>query len=289
VLTVLKLGVAILSGSVGVFSEGIHSFLDLISASVSFFSVRVAGKPADEDHPYGHGRIETLSSLFEALLLVAAAAWITYEGVDHLRHPHPIEYQGLAIAVIALSIVVSYFVYRHNRSVAAETDSSALHVNALHFLSDVVASLAILMGLVVLALTHWQPIDPIMAFLVAAYILAISVNQVKKALLELSDVQLPEHEIEVIRGALGPFGGKNGVIEAHDLRTRKSGANRHIDFHLVVCRYMTVHESHAVCDEIEASLEKALPRTSASIHVEPCELEITNCNNGCPIYTKRTK
>lgn len=283
----LKLGVAVISGSVGVLSEGIHSFLDLISASVSFFSVRVAGKPADEDHPYGHGRIETLSSLFEALLLLAAAVWIVDEGWDHLHNPRPIAYQALAIAIIAFSIVVNYLVYLHNRSAAAETDSSALHVNALHFLSDVVASVAILVGLVLLSVTHWQPIDPIMAFLVAAYILAISVNQVKKALLELSDVQLPENELELIRHTLASFGGKEGVIEAHDLRSRKSGANRHIDFHLVVCRYMTVEESHAVCDRIEVALEQVLPRLSASIHVEPCEASLIHCKDSCPIYTKR--
>jgi cation diffusion facilitator family transporter len=276
--------VAILSGSVGVLSEAIHSFLDLISASVSFFSVRVAGKPADEDHPYGHGKIETLSSLFEALLLALAAAWIVYEGIDHVRHPHGVEYQWLAIGVIAISMVVSYYVYLHNRSAANETDSSALHLNALHFLSDVVASIAILIGLILLKLTHWQPIDPIMAFLVAGYILYISGKQVAKALLELSDIQLPDKEIELILDTLDTFRAR--MINAHDLRTRKSGANRHIDFHLVLCRHMTVHESHAVCDEIEAAIEKVLPRTSASIHVEPCESEITHCIERCPIYNQ---
>jgi divalent metal cation (Fe/Co/Zn/Cd) transporter len=121
-----------------------------------------------------------------------------------------------------------------------------------------------------------------MAFAVAGYILYISWSQVKKAILELSDVQLPEAEIQTIKGVLEGFREPGKAIEFHDLRTRKSGANRHIDFHLAVCRFMTVAESHAVCDEIEGELAGALPRMSASIHVEPCEHEGVACHRACP-------
>lgn len=262
--------------------------MDLVSAAVSFFTVREAGKPADEDHPFGHGKIETLSSLFESLLLILAAILITYEGVNHLLSPQPIHYQGLAMATIVVSLAVSYAVYIHNRRAAMETESSALHVNALHFLSDVVASAGILIGLVLLRLTGWLVIDPIMAFLVAAYILLISARQVKQAILELSDTQLPESEIRVIRDILraieGQVSEKSKVIEAHDLRTRKGGSIRHIDFHLVVCRYMTVQDSHAVCDQLESKILENYPAASVNIHVEPCENEVTHCISDCAIY-----
>jgi len=281
-LTAIKLFVAYLSGSVGVLSEGVHSALDLVSAAVSFFTVREAVKPADADHPFGHGKIETLSSLFESILLVAAAAMIVREGMDHLFHPRPVEYQGLAMGVILFSLVASYFVYRHNLQAAEATESSALHVNALHFLSDVVASGGVLLGLVLLKLTGWQPIDPIMAFLVAGYIFLISLKQVKGALMELSDTQLPEFEINRIREILDSFKGE--TLEAHDLRTRKSGAQRHVDFHLVVCGYMTVHQSHELCDQIESRIHEVFPTASVSIHVEPCELLKEKCHLTCPIY-----
>ncbi len=283
-LTALKLGVGALSGSVGVLSEGIHSFLDLVSAAISYFTVREAGKPADYDHPFGHGRIETLSSLFEALMLVAAAMLILYEAIVHIRSPRPIHYEGLAIGVILVSLVVSFVVYRHNLLAARESESSALHVNALHFLSDVIASAGILLGLVILKFTGWLVIDPLIAFAVAAYILSISARQVKVALAELSDIQLPEPELQAIRGVLSEFRGP--TIEAHDLRTRKVGPVRHIDFHLVVCGHMTVQDSHSICDRIEERIMSVYPRASVNIHVEPCETDKTGCSTTCPVFSE---
>jgi cation diffusion facilitator family transporter len=283
-LTALKLGTAYLSNSVGVLSEGIHSFLDLVSAALSFFTVREAGKPADHDHPFGHGKIETLSSLFESLLLALAAGLIVYEGIEHLYNPEPVRHQGLAIAVIIFSVILSYIVFRHNASAAQETESSALHVNALHFLSDVVASLGILVGLILMRLTGWLIIDSLLAFAVAGYILIVSVKQVKVALQELSDTQLPDEEIQRIWSILKLFRARS--IEAHDLRTRKSGATRHIDFHLVVCGHLTVERSHSICDEIESQLLDVFPRASVNIHVEPCEKEKTQCHLKCSVIQK---
>src|SRR4051812_21256277 len=106
-LTIIKLAAALVSNSIGLLSEGIHSFLDLVSAAISFFTVREAGKPADQGHPFGHGKIETLSSLFESLLLAVAAVVIVYEAIDHIQHPHPVHNEGLALAVIGVSLVVS--------------------------------------------------------------------------------------------------------------------------------------------------------------------------------------
>lgn len=279
-LTFFKLAIAMLSGSVGVLSEALHSFLDLISASLAFFTVREAGKPADWDHPFGHGKIETLSSLFESILLIVAASLMIFEGLKHLAHPYPIRYQGLAILTVFISIVVSYFVYRHNLSAARAAESNALHVNSLHFLSDVIAGAGVLAGLILLKITHWQTLDPLMAFGVAVYIILIAVTQIKKALSELVDVQLPQEEMVHIQNVLNRFQGR--VIDFHDLRTRRSGSTRHIDFHMVVCGEMVVNESHAVCDEIEEEIKSVFSSASVNIHVEPCEHEQVRCIPACP-------
>lgn len=286
-LTALKLGTAFQSNSVGVLSEGIHSFLDLISAAISFFTVREAGKPADDDHPFGHGKIETLSSLFESLLLAVAAALILYEGIDRLQHPSPLQHEGLAITVILISMGVSYFVYRNNHKAATLSESSALHVNALHFLADVLTSAAVLAGLIIIKFTGWLIVDSLMAFAVAIYIFLISLKQVKGALLELVDTQLPESEIEMIRTIVNSFQGS--MIEAHDFRTRKSGSTRHIDFHLVVCGEMSVKDSHHLCDRTEVKITDSFPRSSIQIHVEPCEKEQTRCFLTCPIHLAQNK
>ncbi len=269
----------------GVLSEGIHSGLDLVSAAISFFSVREAAKPADADHPFGHGKIETLSSLIESLLLVFAAALIFFEGVDHLLHPQSVRYPILAVAVMVVSIGLSYFVYLHNSRVAGQTESTALHVNALHFLSDVISSVAVILGLVLLRLTDWLWLDSLIAFSVAIYIVYVSLIQVRGAVLELTDTKLPENEVQQIWALLSGFRAPS--LDIHDLRTRKSGATRHIDFHLVVCGQMTVEDSHSVCDQMEAKLSGIFYETSVNIHVEPCEKEKIQCHVSCPILSKR--
>ncbi len=281
-MTILKVGIGYVSHSVGVLSEGIHSCLDLISATLSYFTVRVAIKPADQEHPFGHGKIETLSSLFEAILLMIAAFFIIYEGTQQVFDPKPIQYQNMSILIMFISAVASVFAYRHNALVAKQTESSALHVNALHFLADAMTSAGILIGLVLLQITHWPLIDPLMAFVVAIYILIISIPQIKNALLELSDFQLPHAEIQMVQSILNNW--KSGVIEAHDLRTRKSGATRHMDFHLVVCRHLTVENSHTVCDELESKIKQNLAGASITIHVEPCAHATPQCQTTCTKY-----
>ncbi|NDD92335.1 cation transporter, partial [bacterium] len=229
----------------------------------------------------------TLSSLFESLLLVVAAIVIFVEGWAHWVSPHPISHENWAIAVIAISLIASFWSYRHNLSAAQEVESSAIHVNALHFLADVVASAAVLGGLLVMKLTGWFWIDPLLAFAVALYILAISIKQVRLALNELSDTQLPEWEVKKIESILDGF--RDRAIEAHDLRTRKGGTVRYVDFHLVVCGVMTVEQSHSICDEIEARILSEFPAASVTIHVEPCEKHKTGCDSRCEWYQSYLK
>lgn len=249
-------------------SEGIHSSLDLVSATVAFFTIRAAGKPADSGHPYGHGKFETLSALFESLLLVAAAVFIVKEGIDHVLNPVPIQHAPIAIATITVSLFVSYFVYRHNEKAARITDSAAIQVNALHFLSDAVTSAGVLIALVAIHFTGKTWIDPLVAFAIALYILAISWRQVVNSVHELTDKRLPMAEMRKAEEILNSY--KPRIIEVHELRTRKSGVHRHFDFHVLFCGLLSVRESHRVCDEMEDALEKEFPDCLVSIHVEPC-------------------
>lgn len=264
----IKLVVGSITHSVGVISEGIHSSLDLVSAAVAYFTIREAGKPADHEHPFGHGKFETLSSLVESLLLVAAAAFIVKEAVDHIRHPVVVEHTPWAIGTISISLVVSYWVYRHNAKAGLETESTAIQVNALHFLSDAVTSAGVLFALLAIHFTGETWIDPLVAILIAIYILAISWRQVMNSVHELTDKTLPAGDILRAERILDRF--KPRIIEVHELRTRKSGVHRHFDFHVLVCGTLSVRESHLVCDEMEAALISEFPDSLVSIHVEPC-------------------
>ena len=284
-LTLFKVAVGIISGSIGVLSEAIHSALDLVSAAVAYFTIREAGKPADPDHPFGHGKFETLSSLLESALLLAASGFILFEAIRHIQDPQGIEHEWLAMITIAISMVVSFWAFKHNAGVAKETESSALHVNSLHFLSDVIASAGVLIGLILMKLTGWLLIDPLIAIGVGLYIAVISFSQIKRSLLELADTRLPEDEVAQIHAIIGRF--RDRILDTHDIRTRRSGAMRQIDFHLVTCGLQSVRESHSICDSIEEEIVAFFAGNAhVTIHVEPCEHENVRCRENCP-YRKQ--
>lgn len=268
VLTLIKLIAAYYSHSIGVLSEGIHSSLDLVSATIAFFTIREAIKPADREHPFGHGKIETLSSLLESLLLLAAAGFIAYEAYVHFKNPTTIDNNGVAIFAIFVSLILSWVVYQHNSKAASITESPAIRVNALHFFADAVTSFGVLLALIVIWVTGWVWVDPLIAAVIAIYIFFISVQQVKYTLKELVDVKLPDEEVNLIKKALQGFQAQ--IVNVHDIKTRKSGVERHIDFHLIVCGKMNVEESHRICDDMEDAVQNEIPRSQVTIHVEPC-------------------
>lgn len=283
-LTLFKLGVGWFTGSVGVISEGIHSLLDWTSAIIAFFAVREAGKPADEDHPFGHGKIEVFSSLVESVLLVLAAGVIMYQGVDRILHPTPVQHEWAAILVMSISIFLNFIVFKRNQIAAVETESQAIQVNAFHFLTDALTSVAVLAGLLVISLTGWHQIDAMMAFGIGIYIVLVSVRQMRSAFGELFDIQLPESERILIERLIESF--KPSIVGMHELRTRKSGAIRHIDFHILVCKYMTVQQSHHICDEIESKLMDRFPLAMVTTHVEPCDNHSPTCEADCALAKK---
>ncbi|MBN22992.1 MAG: cation-efflux pump [Bdellovibrionaceae bacterium] len=282
-LTAIKFVGAVLSGSVGVLSEGIHSFLDLISAAIAYVAVPRAGEPADEAHPFGHGKIETVSSLLESVLLLGAAGFIAYESLSRWSEPGHLDHSWMAISILVVSIVVSFWVYQQNLRTSKETESMALEVNALHFLSDVLSGLGVLTSLLLIEWTGWTWLDPLSGLGVAVYIFLIGVKQTKRALADLVDVQLPDEELKEIREILSRF--TDPVKGIHDLRTRRSGPSRHIDFHLLVCKYLTVEESHSICDRMEKAIEVTFPSAETQIHVEPCD----NHEKQCPYRCDRIK
>lgn len=283
-LSFAKLVVAAATGSIGVLSEAIHSGLDLLSSLVTFFTVRASARPADWDHPFGHGKLESLSALLEAFLLLVAAGYIVYESVDRWKYELPVMHLDWALAVTGVSVVLNLFVYFQNRSVGREEESIAIETNAYHFLTDVFSSLAVFVGLALIYFTGWQRLDPIMALLISVYILWVAVSQMKKSIAELSDTTLPAEEISKIQRIIKHH--QKYFLNFHDLRTRKAGYVRHADFHLTVCQEQKVKMAHQVCDEIEEELMGAFKEVSVNIHVEPCGNHGPACEDTCRFYGK---
>ncbi|HWJ02637.1 MAG TPA: cation diffusion facilitator family transporter [Verrucomicrobiae bacterium] len=282
-LVVGKVIVGMLTGSISILSEAIHSAIDLVAAVIAYFSVKEASKPADDRHKYGHGKIENLSGTIEAILIVLAAIWIIYEAAGKLSHGGEVEQLGWGILVMGVSAVVNLAVSTRLMRVAKETDSVALEADALHLRTDVYTSLGVMIGLAGIKLTGIAILDPLAAMGVALLILKAGLDLTRHAFLPLVDISLPAEDEKVIVEVINSF--STDYLEFHKLRTRKSGSERHIDLHLVVQRDLPVYQVHTLCDCIETEIEQRLPRSHVLIHIEPCPKDCSQCNppeNHCP-------
>jgi cation diffusion facilitator family transporter len=270
-----KLAVGILMGSVSVLSEAIHSGIDLFASLIACYAVGKAGKPADERHPYGHGKWENVSGVAEAVLIFLAAVYIIVEAVIRLQRGSTVEHIGLGTAVMALSAIVNFFVSGYLFRVAKKTDSIALEADAWHLRTDVYTSGGVLAGLVLIATTGLTILDSVAAIAVAALIIKSSIDLTRSAMADLFDVRLPREDEEKIRKVLSGF--QEGCVDFHRLRSRKSGPVRFIDLHLVVPRNWTIEEAHQVSDRIEKELRATLANTQVIIHVDPCNKSLDPC------------
>jgi cation diffusion facilitator family transporter len=285
-LILLKVAAGILSGSISIISEAIHSGIDLVAAGIAFFSLRLAGRPADREHPFGHGKIENVSGTIEAALIFVAAGFIGYEAVRRITEGQALEYLTLGIAAMAVSVVVNVIVSRHLLRVARETDSLALEADARHLTADVYTSLGVLVALVVVQITGFDVLDPIIALMVVLFILRTAYDVLKRSFGGLVDVRLPEEEEGLIASCIVEHYGE--LLGFHELRTRKAGRERHINLHLVVAKNASVEEAHRLCDHLEIDIKRKLPHSMVTIHIEPCAMECAECIIfSCPLVQKQ--
>jgi cation diffusion facilitator family transporter len=271
-LIAMKLAVGIASGAVSIISEAIHSLMDLAAAIMAAFSIRVAGKPADEEHPYGHGKVENVSGVLEAILIFAASVLIVVEAVKKLLSHEGVASIELGIAVMVVSGFVNLFVSRHLYKVAREEDSVALEADALHLKTDVYSAFGVAGGLVLLELARvvfkapWAYIlDPVIAIVVAVFILREAWEMLRKAFEPLVDASLSIDELALIHERVAARPG----LSVHSVRSRKAGKTKYVDFHLEAPASMSVAEAHLLCDELEAEIEGRLRNSDVTIHVEP--------------------
>ncbi len=284
-LVLLKLIVGIVIGSVSVISEAIHSAVDLVAALIALFSVRTSAKPADHEHPYGHGKVENISGTIEAILIFFAAGFIINEAIHKLSNPQPLELVGWGLMVMLFScvmnIIVSHFLFK----VGHATESVALEADAWHLRTDVYTSAGVLAALsVIWAGKLFRPdlnlnwIDPVAAIAVALLIIRAAYEMVRKSARDILDASLPDEELSRLRTLI--FGQAPSIIGFHDLRTRKAGSTRFVEFHLLVNQDMTVSDSHAITQVIGYEIRQVYPDTHVTIHIEPCD-------KTCPVKCKK--
>lgn len=275
-LIALKLVVGWMSGSMSILAEAIHSANDLLAALIALFSVRIAERPPDAQHPYGHGKAEGISAAIEALLIVGAAIWIIVEAVGRILHPRPVGHLPLGIAVMTVSALINTVVCRYLFRVAREEDSPALEADAQHLATDVYTSLGVVGGLALTGATGWHLVDPLVAIAVALLILHIGWKLTAKSVHQLMDTQLPSAEVSRIEGILNE---ETRIHSWHNLRTRKAGNTRHIDLHIVYRNDATLVEAHQVADELEKRIAAELAPAQVVIHVDPYDPEKEKANS----------
>ncbi|MET4103202.1 cation diffusion facilitator family transporter [Roseovarius sp. MBR-78] len=265
----LKLVAWQVTGSVALMSDALESLVNLATALAVIVALRVAKRPADDKHPYGHHKAEFFSAVLEGVLIVLAALFILREAWDGFLAPRAMDAPllGMAVSAVAGAIngVWAWLLIRAGRA----HRSPALAADGKHLMTDVISSLGVLVGVGLAVATGWWVLDPVMAVLVALNILWAGWTVIRGSLSGLMDEAVPDAEQAMIREVIANVGRDGVAIEAHDLRTRHAGPVTFIDFHLVVPGEATVEEAHRVCDRIEAALMEALPDARVTIHVEP--------------------
>jgi len=265
-LIALKVTAGVLSGSVSIISEAIHSFMDLLASIIAFISVSLSDRPADERHPYGHWKIENISGVIEALLIFVAAIWIIFEAVHKIIYPGKVETIGLGFAVMCISAIANSLVSWYLYKISRETGSVALEADALHLKTDVFTSLGVAAGLGLIYLTGYHILDPVVAILVSFLILKESYSLLIKAYKPLLDESLDPGDMKTIRETIERY--CNEKISYHGLRTRMAGNFKYVDFHLNLEENLTVKEAHDLCDQIEKEIKHRLVNSEVTIHVE---------------------
>ena len=278
----MKLTAGFAIGSVSIISEAIHSGIDLLAAMIAYFSVKKSSEPPDSVHRFGHGKYEAISGIIEAILILIAAIIIIHEAAIKLTggaEGLEMEYLTAGIAVMLISAVTNWYVSERLMKASKDTESIALEADAWHLRTDVYTSLAIFAGLILIKLTGLKVLDPIFAIAVAMYITKAAFDLTKKAIGDLLDKRLPDHEENRIREIL--YEHYTEYSGFHELRTRKAGPDRFVDLHLVVSKNLSVNDAHLLSDHLEEDLQMEFPRSSITIHFEPCDENCHSCRSNC--------
>ena len=262
----LKTVAYLLTGSVGLLSDAIESFVNLVGGIMALAMLTVAARPADEGHAFGHGKAEYFSSGVEGTLILIAAVSIGIASVERLVTPKPLEQVGWGLAVSVVASLVNLGVARLLLRVGREHNSITLEADAQHLMTDVWTSVGVVVGVGAVALTGWQRLDPIVALGVAANIVWTGISIVRRSISGLMDVALSAEELGVIHKALEPY--RQDGMEFHALRTRRAGASRFVTLHVLVPGDWTVQRGHQLLERLEGDIRRALPDAILFTHLE---------------------
>lgn len=269
----LKYGAYALTGSVGLLSDALESVVNLVAAVLALMAIRIATRPADESHPYGHGKAEYFSAGAEGLMIVVAAALIVWSAVDRLVSPQPLEALGIGLVITAVATAINLAVGIAVLRAGRRHRSITLVADGRHLLTDVWTSVGVIVGVGLVAVTGWLPLDSLVAIAVAANILWTGYSLVWGSVKGLMDHALPAGEVDAVRRVLDGVRACHpaGDVEFHALQTRESGQQRFVSVHVLVPGAWTVTRGHDLLEQVEEAVRTALPEAHVHTHLEPRE------------------
>jgi ferrous-iron efflux pump FieF len=266
-LIVAKLIAWYLTGSVSLLASLVDSVMDSIASLINLFAIRYSLQPADEDHRFGHGKAEPLAGLAQAAFIAGSAIFLVLHAIDRLHYPHPIEQVGIGVGVMVLAIVLTLVLLAIQRYVIRKTDSAAIRADSLHYATDLLTNMSILLALY-LSTLGWTWADPVFAIAVAIYIFYSAFHIGHDAFQQLMDRELPDDILERIQATAMSHPAVTGT---HETRTRQAGYTRFVQLHLELDESLTLKEAHAIADEVEAEIKAFLPGAEVIIHQDPAD------------------
>ena len=276
VIIILKLIAGIISGSISIISEAIHSLSDFLASVLTFFAVMKSSEPADREHPFGHGKYEDMSGFIEGGLIIFAAFYIMYEAGKKLCMNKPFEVDTtLGIAVMLFAVVANFVVSSILFKVAKKSNSISLFADGEHLRTDIYSSLGVMVGLILIKVTGIHILDPIIAILVALFILKAGFSISKETLNNLLDGSLPAEDLKSIEEIIHSY-KSDYTLDFKNLKARRCGPSTDIELTMLFPKEMTIEQCHDICDEVEELIRQKLGHVTIMIHAEP---ECPKCKN----------
>ena len=269
----LKSAAYLLTGSVGLLSDAVESLVNLVGALVALTMLIIAARPPDDEHTFGHSKAEYFASAIEGILILGAAAAISFTAIDRLIYPRPLEQIGIGLLVSTVASVINLVVARVLLKAGKKYESITLEADGKHLMTDVWTSVGVIGGLIVVAISGWTVLDPIVALLVALNIVWTAIDLLRRSVNGLMDTALPEAEQQIIMSVMAQYRKKR--VDFHALRTRQAASRRFVSVHMLVPGKWTVHDAHHVAEDFESDLRAALGDALIQTHLEPIDDEIS--------------
>lgn len=270
VLIAAKVAAWLATDSVSLLSSLVDSVMDVLASLINLIAVRQALQPPDREHRFGHGKAEPLAGLGQSLFIVGSGIFLVVEAISRIVDPEPIEQGPVGIGVMIFAILLTIGLVTYQRHVARLTGSTAIKADSLHYASDVLVNIGVIVALVLAITLGWTLADPIIAIAIAGFIIHAAVRIALNAFNQLMDREFPDEERERIKSIVM---GHPEVRDCHDLRTRRSGLDSFIQVHVEMDRSLTLLRAHEISDEVEARILEAFPHSEVIIHADPDGIE----------------